>query len=130
MDGFYIQLGMIALMTTALVGGLLNRRRLGKGIGERFIQFVGVTWLIGATVILTIADLIDGVAGTILGALAGYLFGCASANVKSRLFATARKVSLSSQARAGASPLSRSVRNAQCGQPHALAIVALGARLN
>ena len=75
MDESYIHIGMIALMAIALVGGLLNHRHLGKGMGERFIQFVGVTWLIGATVLLAFADLIDGVAGTFFGALAGYLFG-------------------------------------------------------
>ena len=79
MDNSYIQIGiyigMIVLMAAALVGGLLNRSHLRKGIGERFIQFVGVTWLIGATVILAFAELIHGVAGTLLGALAGYLFG-------------------------------------------------------
>ena len=75
MDESCIQIGMIALMAIALVGGLLNRSPLRKGIGERFIQFVGVTRLIGATVLLAFAGLIDGVAGTLPGALAGYLFG-------------------------------------------------------
>ncbi len=75
MDESYIYIAMIALMTIALVGGLLNRAHLRKGISHQFIQFVGVAWLIGATVLLAFADLIDGVAGALLGTLAGYLFG-------------------------------------------------------
>ena len=42
-DESYIQIGMIALMAIALAGGLLNRRHLGQGMGERSIQFVGAT---------------------------------------------------------------------------------------
>ena len=73
--GPYVIGAMVLLMLVALVGGLLNRRRLNKGMTYRFIQFVGFAWLMGATVILAVADQIDGVAGAILGTVAGYLFG-------------------------------------------------------
>lgn len=72
---------MVVLMLGALVGGLWTRRPSnenprGKGIGRRFIQFVGLAWLIGTIVILAVASHIDKITvGTILGAVAGYLFG-------------------------------------------------------
>ena len=75
MNESYIHFAMIALMLGALVGGLLNRWHLGRGMGDRFIQFVGLAWLLGATVILALTSNIEGVAGALLGMLAGYLFG-------------------------------------------------------
>lgn len=71
----YVEIAMLVLMLTALIGGLVNRWHLKKGMSYRFIQFVGVAWLIGATVILAPSSQLDGTAGTILGAVAGYLFG-------------------------------------------------------
>ncbi len=75
MNSDVVVVAMLALMLGALFGGLLNRWLHGKSIGHRFIQFVGLAWLIGATVILALEKAVDGVAGTILGAIAGYLFG-------------------------------------------------------
>ena len=77
MDEFdiHIHVAMIVLMLAALGGGLYNRHRLGKGIGQRFIQFVGIAWLIGATVILALMSKLDVGASALLGVLAGYLFG-------------------------------------------------------
>ena len=69
---------MVALMLGALAGGLWTRHRPGKkpkGVGQRITQFVGLAWLIGATVILSVTSHIDGTGGTILAAVAGYLFG-------------------------------------------------------
>ena len=66
MDVSQIHLAMIALMLLALVGGVLNRWQLGRSTSCRFIQFVGVAWLLGATVILTVASKI---AGEVAGAL-------------------------------------------------------------
>ena len=75
MNESYIHFAMIVLMLGALIGGLLNRWHLGRGIGDRFVQFVGVAWLLGATVILALTGKIEGTAGALLGTLAGYLFG-------------------------------------------------------
>ena len=80
MNDSYVQGAMIALMLLALVGGLVNRWHMKKGITYRFIQFVGVAWLVGATVILAVTKAIDGVGGAILGTLAGYLFGMRNDN--------------------------------------------------
>ena len=60
---------MLILMLGALAGGLRNSCRTSKGIGRRFIQFVGLAWLIGATVILSLTSEIDG--QILLGAVAG-----------------------------------------------------------
>ena len=71
----WIEGSMLFLMVGALAGGLHNRWQKKRGIGDRFIQFVGVAWLIGATVILALEMKLEGTPGTLLGALAGYLFG-------------------------------------------------------
>lgn len=79
-----VTLGMLVLMLGALFGGLLNRwhgkvdkdgLRRSSSITHRFIQFVGVAWLVGGTLILAMEKVIDSsVVATIFGALAGYLF--------------------------------------------------------
>lgn len=71
----YVVIGMLAFMLCSLIGGFVNRSHLRKGISDRFVQFIGVAWLVAAAVILACMGLIDGVSGTILGSLAGYLFG-------------------------------------------------------
>lgn len=71
----YVVMGMLAFMLCSLIGGFVNRWHLQKGISDRFVQLVGVAWLVAAAVILACMGLIDGVAGAILGTLAGYLFG-------------------------------------------------------
>ena len=67
-------LTMLVFMLGSLFGGLWDRSRQNKSITHRFIQFVGVCGLVGATVILATIDKLDGAAATILGALAGYMF--------------------------------------------------------
>ena len=69
---------MIVLLLGALVGGLLIRWHPGRGIGHRFIQFVGVAWLLGAAAILALTKNIEGTAGALPGTLAGYLLGMRS----------------------------------------------------
>ena len=67
-------IAMLLFMLVGLIGGLWQRVRLEKGITHRFIQLVGVCWLVGATVILATFGTLNGAAATILGALAGYVF--------------------------------------------------------
>ena len=67
---------MLGLMLVALLGGLLHRWHTNSSITHRFIQFEGVSLLIGSTVILALEGILDGTAvGAILGAVVGYLFG-------------------------------------------------------
>ena len=73
--GYITIIAMVVLMLAALAGGFVDRWRTGRGITQRFIQFVGIAWIIGATMILAVVGKLDGQAGTILGAIAGYLFG-------------------------------------------------------
>ena len=91
---FIAVVSMVVLMLGALVGGFWNRHRSGKdgqsrAIGRRFIQFVGLAWLIGATVILSLTSRMDG--QIILGAVAGYLFGMGGRRSKSGTSQSARR---------------------------------------
>ena len=71
-----IEVVMLLIMVGSLVGAMINRWQLRRGIGGRTIQFVGLSWILGITVILALeGKLSEGVAGTLLGAIAGYLFG-------------------------------------------------------
>ena len=67
-------LAMVVLMLGGLAGGLWDRARQNKSITDRFIQFLGVCWIIGATVILATIDQLNWAAATIFSAMAGYLF--------------------------------------------------------
>lgn len=51
-----IVVAMLLLMLGVLVGAFMTRRgqNQDRGITHRFIQFVGVAWVIGATVILSL----------------------------------------------------------------------------
>lgn len=71
----FVVIAMLVLMLGTTIGGLAERWRRRKSITHRFIQFVGLSWLIGATVILATKGLLEGTSGTVLGAVAGYLFG-------------------------------------------------------
>lgn len=70
-----VVIAMVSLMLGALVGGLWERVSRQRSITHRFVQFMGLAWVIGATVILGVLNHLDGIAGTILGATAGYVFG-------------------------------------------------------
>ena len=72
----FVNLSMVVLMLSALGCGFLHRWLQNASITHRFIQFLGISWLVGATVILAREQHIDS-ADTILGALAGYLFAMA-----------------------------------------------------
>lgn len=72
----WIQGAMLVIMVGSLVGAMCNRWQLERGIGGRTIQFVGLAWVLGIATILALeGKLQDGVTGTLLGAVAGYLFG-------------------------------------------------------
>lgn len=72
----WIQGVMLLIMVGSLAGAMYNRWQLGRGIGGRTIQFVGLAWVLGIATILALeGKLQEGVAGTLLGAVAGYLFG-------------------------------------------------------
>ena len=70
--------GMVVFMLAVLFGALWTRQgkkgERKKSPTHRFIQFVGISWLIGAVVILSVTEKFSSESGTILGALAGYLF--------------------------------------------------------
>ena len=71
----WIDGAMLLLMTGSLAGTFLNRWQLGRGITWRIIQFVGLTWVLGITVVLALEGRLEGVAGTLLGGVTGYLLG-------------------------------------------------------
>ena len=67
---------MLLIMVGSLAGAMYNRWQLKRGIGGRTIQFAGLAWVLGIVTILALeGKLQEGVAGTLLGAVAGYLFG-------------------------------------------------------
>ena len=66
---------MLLIMVGSLAGAMCNRWQLKRGIGGRTIQFVGLAWVLGIATILALEGKLDGIAGTLLGAVSGYLFG-------------------------------------------------------
>src|SRR5207253_9193678 len=46
---------MLVIMLAGLIGGVWNRFKLGKGIGLRFIQYIGLTFVVLFFVILSLA---------------------------------------------------------------------------
>ena len=70
----WIDIALASTLPLSLLVILLNRRSAGKGIGIRTIQFVAVSMMIPATVLLALHGKLQGEAvAAILGALAGYL---------------------------------------------------------
>ena len=71
-----IELAMALVMLVGIVGLAVNRIRTDKGIGVRAIQFAGIVMLPPVVVILALEGIMDhSAAGTLVGALTGYLFG-------------------------------------------------------
>ena len=66
---------MPIFMLAVLIVSFRERRSSGRGITRSFIQLVGIAWIIGATLMLAVSGHLDSHASTILGAVAGYLFG-------------------------------------------------------
>ena len=46
-----IEVVMLLIMVGSLVGAMINRWQLRRGIGGRTIQFVGLSWILGITLI-------------------------------------------------------------------------------
>lgn len=70
----WIELAMVVIMLVGLIGGFWNRHRLHKGIGVRFIQFLGVVFVVPVIVILTLEQRLGtDPTATLLGTIVGYL---------------------------------------------------------
>jgi len=50
---------MLIIALVAMTGGIWNRVKLGKGIGVRFIQYLGLTVLVPIIAILSLQDRIS-----------------------------------------------------------------------
>lgn len=70
----WIEIGMLALMAGGLGGLIMNRLKLGKGIGVRAIQFLAVAFLLPSIVILALEDKMEApLLGTLFGTVTGYV---------------------------------------------------------
>ncbi|MGB6431659.1 MAG: hypothetical protein WBF06_13820 [Candidatus Acidiferrales bacterium] len=54
-----VEVGMLILAVIGAVGGIWNRLKLNKGIGIRFIQYLGLTVLVPLVVLLSLEDRIS-----------------------------------------------------------------------
>ncbi|HYB60645.1 MAG TPA: hypothetical protein VEH50_04115 [Methylomirabilota bacterium] len=76
-----IEIVMLVIATGGMIGGIWNRLKLNKGIGIRFIQFLGLTVLVPVIVILSLegrisVEMTGAVAAAAVGAvLAGLAKG-------------------------------------------------------
>ena len=55
----FVECSMVAIMLIGIVGGIWNRIKTSKGIGVRFIQYLGLTALVPVVVILSLEDRIS-----------------------------------------------------------------------
>ena len=69
-----IEFGMLAVVILGILGGIWNRIKLKKGIGLRFIQYLGLVVILPVIVILSLEHrLSKDATGTIIGAAVGYV---------------------------------------------------------
>ena len=54
-----IETAMLLIAVVSIVGGVWNRLKLGKGIGLRFVQYLGLTVLLPTFAILTLENRIS-----------------------------------------------------------------------
>ena len=72
-----VEYAFIVIMLVGAVGGIINRLRINRGIGLRFIQFLGLTILVPVVALLSLEERISQemtgaiVAAAIGGVLAG-----------------------------------------------------------
>lgn len=67
-----IEVAMLLVMAVGIIGGVWNRLKLHRGIGLRFIQYLGLTVLMPVVAILSLEGRISGeVTGAIAAAAVG-----------------------------------------------------------
>ncbi len=54
-----IEVTMLVVATVGMIGGIWNRLKLNKGIGLRFIQYLGLTVLVPLIVVLSLENRIS-----------------------------------------------------------------------
>jgi hypothetical protein len=54
-----IEGAMVLIATAGVIGGIWNRIKANKGIGMRFIQYLGVTLVLPSIVVLSLEDRIS-----------------------------------------------------------------------
>ena len=71
-----IEIVASVVMLVGVTGLVVNRIKTDKGVGVRAIQFAGIVMLPPVVLILALEGIMEhSAAGTLVGALAGYLFG-------------------------------------------------------
>ena len=71
----FVQIISASVFPFVVIGLMINRWSLGRGIGVRSIQFVVAAMIVPAVVILAIRGLIGGeTSAALIGAFIGYLF--------------------------------------------------------
>ena len=71
----FIEIICALCILTAIAGTIWHRIKKNAGIGVRCIQFIAVTTITPAVIILALEKIIDGgVVAALFGALLGYLF--------------------------------------------------------
>jgi biotin transporter BioY len=72
----YVLSGFLAFIAlAALVGGLLNRHKLKRGIGWQFIRYVVLTISLPIVGILALNNALSAEAATLIGTAMGFAFG-------------------------------------------------------
>lgn len=71
----WVSLVLAIAIIIVIVGGFLNRRQQGLGIGWQFIRFNVIAISLPVTCILALNGQLTGEAATIIGGALGYCFG-------------------------------------------------------
>ena len=81
----YIEYVMAGVMLVGLIGGIWNRVRLKRGIGERFNQYIVFVLALPATVILAVEQLIGPeTSAAILGVAIGFAAAVAGRDARKK----------------------------------------------
>lgn len=71
----WVSLVLALAIVIVIIGGFLNRRQQGLGIGWQFIRFNVIAISLPVTCILALNGQLTGEAATIIGGALGYCFG-------------------------------------------------------
>lgn len=70
-----VEIACVVIMLSGLVGVLMHRFKHRQGLGMRAIQFLSIVFVFPTVILLALENAMDQqAAGTLVAALAGYLF--------------------------------------------------------